>query len=122
MARDTNESREEEWWLDRWIWRIVSPFLKLVPKGSEKKPRPKRTRQEIYGSSELCYCGSEKKYKHCCKKINKREGKIAYKVITTTRKGTKVKIKVKNQADVPRLFESPMYDSGINPSDMIDID
>jgi len=128
MGKNNNKPQESDWWLDKWIMKLVSPLIRLFPEPKEKETKsPKATKPPkvvnvVYGSSEPCYCGSEKKYKYCCKKENKKEGKIAYKIIRNTRKGQKIKIKVEKPQEAPRLFESPMYDSGIDATQYIDFD
>lgn len=121
-SSDHKNYGDQNWWLDRWIWAVLGPVLSLIPEGKDKKRRrreakPRIVRKELYGSSEPCYCGSEKKYKHCCKKINKKENKIAYKIIKTTRKGERVKIKVEKEAKIRPLFTNHP-DSGIDPTHM----
>jgi len=80
----------------------------------------KRKIKVPYGSSELCYCGSEKKYKHCCKKINKKEGIVVYKIIRETSKGQKTKIKLVREANDGKDYKGlgiPMNDSSVDTID-----
>lgn len=116
MNKDHKQA-DSGWWLDRLILKILTPLLNLFPSKEKVKKAPKVTKV-AYGSSEICYCGSGKKYKHCCKKVNKASGKIAIKVIKRTRNGSKERVKVIDQPKAYKKLFPDYVDSGIDPMNM----
>ena len=112
----SDKRNKDDWWLDRWIWRLVAPLIAIIPKRNKERSKEKKVTKRPYGSSELCYCGSDKKYKHCCKKENKKLGKVAIKITRRTRNGVKEKVKVVREATLPKSFFSGSFDSGMDPN------
>jgi len=119
--KNNKQKAQDDWWLDRWLNFLLKPLLLLSGSKQSTRNTPKKPSivKVPYGSSELCYCESGKKYKHCCKKINKKEGKVAIKMIRTTKKGTTTKVKIIKQSTPIYLFKRNYPDSGMDASDLL---
>lgn len=105
MSKKKDKKEHSDFIVDKVIWTVLNPILKPITYLNDILWPNYKITQQLFNGIELCYCGSREIYKKCCLTKNQKEGKKAIRIIKTTSKGQKEKIKlVKNPKQISKLF------------------